>query len=294
MIITRDIETVDHISREDFLQNYFIPQKPLVIRGLMKNHEAGQKWNPGYFKSRMGDLEVDVFDNSLKKDKSAYTKADLKMKFGDFLNVIEKDEHTDLRMFLFNLFKHNPALKKEFPCPEIFKGALDGLGFTFFAGKDTTVRLHFDIDMSNVLHTQVWGQKRVQLFSPANNELLYKLPFNTYSLANIENPDYEKYPALRYVRGQECILEPGDSVFMPSGYWHLMTYLNGGMSVAYRKLAPGIKMKLQGLSNLAVYLPFDKLMGILMNETWVNTKSKMATARANRDLLKLQAQQLPG
>ena len=36
------------------------------------------------------------------------------MKFGEFLDSIAKKENNNLRMFLFNLFKLNPQLKKEF------------------------------------------------------------------------------------------------------------------------------------------------------------------------------------
>jgi len=287
MQITKDIEIVSTISPDEFERNYFIPQKPVIIKDLIKNKEAGSKWNFDYFKSTMGDIEVDVYDNNIKNDGSAYTSADLKMKFKDFLSVIEKNEDTGLRMFLFNLFKHNPQLRKEFPCPDIFKGVLDNVGFTFFAGKDTTVRMHYDIDMSNIMHTQVCGHKRVVLFSPENNDLLYTLPLNTYSLADIDKPDYEKYPGLRYIKGQECILGPCDSVFMPSGYWHLMTYLDAGMSVAYRKLAPTIETKLQGVLNLAVYMPLDKLLGSVFSEKWILLKNKIAEQRANRAMEKI-------
>lgn len=276
MFIAKDIDVVYNISPEDFNRKYFIPQKPAVIRGLLETQKAGQKWSFDYFKSTMGDLNVDVYDNSLKKDGSAYTSADLKMKFKDFLSTIEKDEHTDLRMFLFNLFKHNPKLKNEFPCPAIFKGLLDNIGFTFFAGKDTTIRMHYDIDMSNILHTQVCGHKRVILFSPEYNNLLYTLPLNTYSLVDVEKPDYKKYPGLRYVKGQECLLEPGDSVFIPGGYWHLMKYLDGGMSVAYRKMASTTKARWQAVLSLGLYLPTDKLIGIFFPTKWKIFKSIVA------------------
>jgi len=284
MRINQDIDVVYNISKEDFNKRYLIPQKPVVIKGLIENETAGKLWTIDHFKKTMGDLKVDVYDNNLKKDASAFTSADLKMRFEDFLKVIEKDERSNLRMFLFNLFKHNPELKKEFPCPEIFKGILDGVGYTFFGGKDTTVRIHYDIDMSNVLHTQVYGRKRVVLISPEYNELLYRLPLNTYSLADIDKPDYEKYPGLRFVNASECILEAGDSIFMPSGYWHLMTYLNGGISVAYRKIGTTNKIKLQGVINLGVYLPIDKLLGKIMGYKWQLLKEQIATKRADEAL----------
>lgn len=282
MEIVSDIDVVYNIDKKNFDENYFKPQKPVVIKGLMDNQIAGQKWNKEYFTTTMGELMVDVYDNSRKTDGSAYTNPDLKMKFGDFLNLIGKDEHTDLRMFLFNLFKHNPILKKEFPCPNIFKGLLDNYGLTFFAGKDTTIRIHYDLDMSNVLHTQVYGRKRVVLISPQYNKLMYRLPLNTYSLVDINKPDYEKYPGLKHVKASECILESGDTIFMPSGYWHLMNYQTGGMSVGYRKIAHSTKTKAMGLLNLLVYLPIDKLLVNINGDKWQKLKESAASKRASK------------
>ena len=288
MKITTDMDVVKNISKKDFDTNYLIPQKPCVIKGLIENEIAGKRWTIDYFKATMGGLLVDVYDNSIKKKNGAYTSSDLKMRFEDFLKVIEKDEHTDLRMFLFNLFKYNPELKKEFPCPAIFKGLLDNIGYTFFGGKDTSVRIHYDIDMSNVLNTQVYGRKRVVLIAPEYNELLYRLPLNTYSLVDIDYPDYEKYPGLKYVSGCEYIMEPGDSIFIPSGYWHLMQYLSGGISVAYRKIAQPSEVKLEGLKNFIVNLPVDKLLAVTLGDKWLKYKEETAAMRAEISVLKMQ------
>lgn len=281
MRISNDIDVVDHISKQDFNEQYLWTQRPLIIKGLIENEPAGNKWSFDYFKNTMGDIPVDVYDNGRNASSSAYTSADMKMRFADFLSEIEQDGKTDLRMFLFNLFKHNPALRKEFPCPKIFKSTLTNYGLTFFGGKGTVVRIHYDIDMSNVLHTQVIGCKRVVLVSPEYNELLYKLPLNTYSLVDIDKPDYDKYPGLRYVKASECYLEPGDSLFMPSGYWHLMRYLTPGMSVAYRKIAQTNRIKLKGLQNMFLNLPVDKCLVALQGKKWQKQKEMIATRRAN-------------
>ncbi|MGQ0826872.1 MAG: cupin-like domain-containing protein [Bacteroidota bacterium] len=283
MELSQKIDVVENIGVKEFNQYYLNPQKPVVIKGLTKGKEAGCKWSIGYFKETMGDIIVDVYDNANKKSaKSAYTKADLKMKFSDYLDVLSKNEHTDLRIFLFDLFKYNPQLKKEFPCPDLFKGVLDNVGHMFFGGKNTTVRIHYDIDMSNVLHTHFGGRKRVVLIAPEYSYLLYCLPLNTYSLIDPNKPDYEKYPGLKYVKGYDFIIEPGDSLFMPSGYWHYMTYLESSFSVSYRKLSPNIQAPLEGLMNLGVCMPIDKLLNKVLSDKWLLMKEEIADKRINR------------
>jgi hypothetical protein len=277
------IDTFDTISVKDFNRNYFRTQIPVIIRELSKGTLADEKWSIDYFKSTMGNLMMDIYDNSNKKTSAtAYTSADLKMRFGDYLDIIAKDEPTDLRIFLCNLFKHNPQLKKEFPCPEIFKGLLDDVGFMFFGGKNTTVRIHYDVDCSNVLHTHFGGKKRVVLVPPCHSNLLYRLPLNTYSLVDLDAPDYEKYPGLKFVKGYDFELNDGDSLYMPAGYWHYMTYLEGSFSVSYRKISHNIKHPLEGLINLGLYMPIDKLLNKLFGKSWLETKQQIAQKKANQ------------
>ena len=288
MDLSQKIDVVDYNNNQsEFREKYLQTQTPVVIKGLADNTLAAKKWSIDYFKETMGDLLMDVYDNgNTKAASSAYTSADLKMKFKDYLDIIKKDEHTDLRIFLCDLFKHNPELRKEYPCPEIFKGLLDHKGFMFFGGKDTTVRIHYDIDMSNVLHTHFGGRKRVLLFAPEYSEFLYRLPFNTYSLVNFDKPDYNKFPALKYVKGYEFVLEHGDTLFMPSGYWHYMTYLEGSFSVSYRKLSPHLKDKAEGLLNLAMFLPLDKLLNKVLGKRWLERKKELAQKRAEESAKK--------
>lgn len=99
-------------------------------------------------------------------------------------------------MFLFNGFKYKPELRRDFPKPKIFSGLLN-MGFLFFGGNSTSVRMHFDIDYSKVLMTQMKGRKKVILISPKYNRFIYKLPYNSFSLEDFDNIDYEKFPALK-------------------------------------------------------------------------------------------------
>ena len=43
--------------------------------------------------------------------------------------------------------------------------------------------------------------------------------FSNYHL-NTGKPDYDAFPALKKANGYEVILEHGDTLFMPAGYWH--------------------------------------------------------------------------
>ncbi len=275
MDLSLKIDTIEGISKKDFLKHYFYPQKPVVIKGLLNDTPAAQKWSFDYMKDKISSTMVGVFDNR-RKNNSAYTFSDFKMPFSEFIDIIRRTEPCAYRLFLFNGFKHCPELKSDFPCPEIFRSVLGNMGLMFFGGQSTDVRMHFDVDMSNLLHTQFLGKKRALLFSPEYSHLLYKVPFNTYSIADFDKTDYSKFPGLRYAKGYDIILAHGDSLFMPTGYWHYMRYLEGGFAVTYRKMAHSFEPICDGLMNLTIRLWFDKLMNRLNGDYWKLYKERAA------------------
>ena len=58
--------------------------------------------------------------------------------------------------------------------------------------------------------------------------------------------DYEAFPAVKYAKGYEVILEHGDTLFMPAGYWHYMEYLDGGFAMSLRALQGSMGGKAKG------------------------------------------------
>ena len=105
MDLSLKIDVVEGISKEEFNRKYFIPQKPVLIKGLIKDMPAWKKWSLEYFKTTMGHHVVPVYDNKNPNKGSAYTHHDLEMKFSDFIDEIKKDQDCSIRLFLFNLFK---------------------------------------------------------------------------------------------------------------------------------------------------------------------------------------------
>lgn len=292
MDLTLKIDQVDSrdITREKFRNQYLSNSRPLIIKGFADLFPAGKLWTFDYLNNKMGNHQIGVFDNS-KKRNSAYVSPDLQMTFSEFTSIIRRDEETSYRIFLFNMFREFPELQNDFPTPEIVKGVLGNLALAFFGGKNTTVRFHFDIDCSGVLMTQFIGRKRVILIPPVYDELIYKVPLTSFSLIEPDKPDYEKFTALRFVKGYDFVLQPGDALFMPSRYWHFNTYLEGGMAVSYRVIANKPSDIYNGIMNTTLRLVFDKLMNQLMGEFWLERKKSLAIDRANNMVKKLVTEQ---
>ena len=277
-------EHAAHLSQEDFMKKYFLPQKPVLLKGLAKLQPAGNKWTIEWFKKTMGNLDIAVFDNNEKRHVYSTTVTpDVKMPFHKFLDSISSDQTSSVRMFRYNLYKQNPDLKKDFSCPSfINKNIMKRFGFMFIGGKNTDVRLHFDVDRSNVLLTQITGSKSVVLFEPKYTPYLYRVPFNTHSLMDLKNSSEADYPGIKYVKGIKVIQEAGDGLFMPSGYWHYNTYLEGGISVAFRKLAHTPGRLLKGITFIVLTMPVDMILTRILGNKWQMYKDRLCKERVKR------------
>ncbi len=282
------IDVVEDISKEEFREKYLLPRKPVVIRNMAKNWPAYQKWTMEYMKEVVGDVEVPLYDSS-KADPSAPINASAaKMKFGDYIDLIQR-EPTDLRIFLFDPIKSAPKLLEDYISPKkLMGGFLDKFPNMFFGGKGSVTFLHYDIDMAHIFHTHFNGRKHILLFDYKWKDRLYKIPYATYALEDfdIANPDFEKFPALNGIEGVECFLEHGDTLFMPTGWWHWMKYLDGSFSISLRAWDKSWAVKAHSLWNLTIQRNFDNFMKAKFKKKYMDWKEKKAIERANYALKK--------
>lgn len=282
------IDVVEDISKEDFREKYLLPRKPVVIRNMAKKWPAYQKWTMEYIKEVVGDVEVPLYDSSKADPAAPINSSAMKMKFGEYIDLIQR-EPTNLRIFFFDPIKNAKKLLDDYlPPKEIMGGFLDKYPSMFFGGKGSETFLHYDIDLAHIFHTHFNGRKKILLFDNKWKERLYLLPFATYALEdyNIANPDFEKFPALNGIEGIECYLEHGDTLFMPTGWWHYMEYLDGSFSISLRAWDKSWAVKAQSLWNLTIQRSFDNFMKGKFKKKYMDWKEKKAVERANKALKK--------
>jgi hypothetical protein len=285
-IVLTPIDRVNDINKEDFINNYLIPRKPLIIRKATKNWPALQKWTFEYLKETVGDQMVPLYHSSKADPAKPINASAAEMKFADYIDLIQK-EPTDLRIFLFDPIKHAPKLLDDYRSPtNLMEGFLDKYPNMFFGGAGSVTFLHYDIDLAHIFHTHFKGRKHVILFDQKWSERLYCIPFATYALEDfdIENPDFEKFPALNGVEGQEAILKHGDTLFMPTGYWHWMKYLDGSFSIGLRAWDKSWAIKAKSLYNLTIQRKFDDMMKKNFKARYMNWKEDLAIKRADKAL----------
>lgn len=102
----------------------------------------------------------------------------------------------------------------------------------FWLGPAGTVTpLHCDYDDN--IFAQVWGSKRIFLAPPHHDVFLYPSEANAIlfgSPFDPEAPDFARFPLARQATLIECIVEPGEMLYVPAGWYHQVRALSFSLS----------------------------------------------------------------
>ncbi|HEX8269892.1 MAG TPA: cupin-like domain-containing protein [Flavobacterium sp.] len=280
-----EIERVKTITKEDFYNKYVKAQKPVVIEKLTEDWPAYTKWNLDYISKIAGDKTVPLYDDRPVSHKDKFNEAHAKMKMSDYIDLL-KSKPTNYRIFLYNLMKEVPQLANDFRWPDIGLKLIKQLPMLFFGGENSKVFIHFDIDYSNILHFHFHGEKRCVLFAPDQTPYLYKVPHALISREDIDydNPDFEKFPALKQAKGYVTHLNHGEMLYMPEGYWHYMKYLSPGFSMSLRAFPRKVGNLSKAAYNILIMRHFDTWMRKWKGQKWIDYKNDQALIRTHKNL----------
>jgi len=279
------IEKVSQISKEDFLINYFKPQKPVVIERFVEDWPAIKKWNLDYMSKIAGDKIVPLYDDRPVDHTHGFNEPHLKMKLNEYIELI-KARPSNYRIFLWNILKEVPVLQEDFSYPDFGLKLLKKVPMLFFGGANSHTFMHYDIDLANIFHFHFEGEKEVLLFEPNQRDFLYKIPYSLITREDIDflNPDFKKWPALEQASGYTTRLQHGNVLYMPEGYWHYMHYKTPGFSMSLRAMPQNPINFARALSNIFFMRYFDKLMRKLKGQSWIDSKNEKSIVRTHKKL----------
>ncbi len=184
-LATSPIERVKNISKDDFIQSYYKPQRPVILERLTENWPAFKKWDLNYIQQLAGEQVVPLYDSKPTKGKQKSAEPVTEMKFYEYLELL-KTQPTDLRIFFYNILDSMPELAKDFDYPDIGLKFFKRLPAMFFGGEGSKVLAHYDMDLADLMHFHFHGTKSVTLFSPEQTKYLYKVPFAVHNLEAID------------------------------------------------------------------------------------------------------------
>jgi hypothetical protein len=290
-----DLQRIERISKPtkaEFYQNYFKPQKPVIIEGGIVHWPAFKKWNFDYIRSVAGDKRVPLYDDRPVDYKDGFNQPHAQMNMSDYIDLLER-EPTKFRIFLWNLLKEVPDLQADYGNIDFGLPVLKGLPMLFFGGQQSHTFMHYDIDLANIFHIHFQGEKKVILFNQRQTDFMYKVPHSLIVREDIDfsNPDYQKWPALKYTKGYQGVLKHGDVLYMPEGYWHYMRYLTAGFSMSLRAMPRRPKHLAKAVYNLLIMRYYDQLMRRLQGQAWIDKKNEVALRRTQQNVARRQARE---
>ena len=285
MIDLSPIARIETVSKEDFIRQYKEPQKPVVIEQLTSGWPARDKWDVEYIKKVAGDNVVPLYDSQPSTNRKHQHAPAARMAMKSYLDLLHQGEN-DLRLFFYNILAEAPQLTEDFTYPDIGLKFFKKLPVLFMGGKAAKVQMHYDIDLADIMLCHFGGKKHVYLFPPEQTKHLYRVPFSFSSLFDIDyqNPDFEKYPALKYLKGERTELNHGDALYIPSGYWHYIVYEDISFSMSLRAFPRKPKPLLQLLYNIVVIRSIDGLMRKALGQPWNERNERMAVYNTHKKL----------
>lgn len=227
-------------SLESFKSDYLLPRKPVILEQTIDHWPAlnDHPWSVEYLRGVAGCRTVPVEVGSRYTDEEwSQTLLTLDTFIDKF--ILNKDQGTGVGYLAqHQLFDQIPELKDDIRVPDYCcLGDTDEEHITvnaWFGPGSTVSPLHQD-PQQNFL-AQVVGSKYVRLYSPEHTDKLYphqsSLLYNT-SQVDVDKPDTERFPEFTKTPYLECVLQPGDVLFIPVQHWHYVRSLELSFSVSF-------------------------------------------------------------
>lgn len=216
---------------------------PFLMSGLV-NRWPLSALTPQTLRERYRDLPVRARVGDYVNTAFAPDRAMQDMSMLEYLDLVATGTQ-DLPPYLGNLelrelngLCHWPAYFRKMGPPRFWIGP---------AG--TVTPLHCDYDDN--IFAQIWGSKRIFLSPPHHDEFLYPREANAIlfgSPFDPEAPDFERFPLARQALMIECIVNPGDLLYVPAGWYHQVRALTFSLSV--NRWARALPLALNGEPSL--------------------------------------------
>ncbi len=243
------IERRDSLSEEEFLEAYYSQNRPVILE-TMAEHWPARAWTPPLLVERYGDGLVEVMTNRRPMSGPQVAQQVLLSAYVESITGI--DVPTDQYLVANNRFFAEPGgrvlLADLEPLPPFLRRDAEGTSTFLWLGPPGSVsRLHFDV--VNVLFVQLYGRKRFLLLPPEQTPLLYNTA-GVFSDVDPEAPDLARHPAFGASRVTEVVLEPGEALLIPVGWWHHVRSLDVSISVSFTGF--GVRNEFPALSRSVV------------------------------------------
>jgi ribosomal protein L16 Arg81 hydroxylase len=228
------------LSSDEFLEQYYAANRPVVLTDVCDRWPAMSRWSPSYLADTLGDELVEVMSGREADPRYEINTDEHRqhMPFGRYVDrVMTMGWGNDVY-----LVANNHLLESEVTAPlwadfEYDERYLDpaasnraSASYFWFGPPGTVTPLHHDT--MNLLFNQIYGHKRFVLFSPLDSHCLYN-DIGVFSEVDPKAPDLERQPRFARARRYELTIGPGESLYIPIGWWHHVEAFSVSISLSF-------------------------------------------------------------
>ena len=222
-----------------FVEQYYSKNRPVIFTGAVEHWKALQQWTPDHLAQTYGDALVEIQygrDTNPMYEQQSYQHR-RKIPLGEYVKMLlSSGSSNNMYMTANNFGVTNQALSGLFDdVGNLGDGYLDmsrllDQGYLWFGPKGTITPLHHDL--TNNLFVQIYGRKRFRFIPALQVPLMYN--FNhVFSEVDLLEPDLERYPEFANTTVIDFVLEPGETLFIPIGWWHHVVALDVSISLSF-------------------------------------------------------------
>ncbi|ESO99062.1 hypothetical protein LOTGIDRAFT_142327 [Lottia gigantea] len=237
---TKLIQRVSCLSLESFQSKFLNTRVPVIITDAIDFWPAmsNRKWTLDYIKSVAGTRTVPIeIGSKYTEDSWSQTLMTIKEFIEKYIeHPHENNSNPKGYLAQHQLFDQIPELQNDISVPTYCcLGTRDDVDVNaWFGPRGTVSPLHYD-DKDNLL-AQVMGSKYIRLYSDEFTPSVYPHPhrlLHNTSQIDVEQPNYDQFPKFKSASYTECILNPGEMLFIPSKFWHFVKSLSVSFSVSF-------------------------------------------------------------
>lgn len=231
------------LSVTAFHENFLLTNRPVVVDGLTREWklplavkqggwlgDCGNILDLAYLRGRFGECRVPVEDEGGKLEY---------MRFEEFAGLWESGEGC-FYLKDWHVYLHDSELRKGAPTPDLF--AEDWMNayfeaqhmdykFAYVGRRGTRTKLHCDIINSYSWSTNVCGKKIWKLLPPEQTIWLFDLFAQHMSKSfEVAAPSWQ-YPNLSRCKPIEVVQDKGETIFVPSGWYHTVENVQDTVSI---------------------------------------------------------------
>lgn len=226
-------------SVEEFTERYLRRERPVIIRGGVKDWPPSHKWTLDYLKATCGAcrMKIGVSPNGDYLDYAERLNIGVEPEI-EFAKVIDyifapADAERKCRVHQQSLAKWRALDEDSPPIRYVPRRAFDKNIWMGSPGNVT--KTHYD--MKDNINVQILGCKEILLFPSTQLDALYPRSAwdykSNFSRVEIEAPDLGRYPRFRHATPLRAVLEPGDFIYIPIYWWHQFRTLEASLNVNF-------------------------------------------------------------